>query len=82
MGHISHDLYLEFPTERDLLYRLKLADGHFQALSERYRVANEEIHRLQTGFDPATQERLEMLKKQRLALLDEITEAIAEARGE
>lgn len=79
MSHTPHDLHAEFPEHGDVLHQLKLEDRHFQALSERYHELNREIHRVETGVEAGSDDRLEELKKQRLAMLDEVQEMISKA---
>ena len=80
MSHILHDLHSEFPADTETLHRLKLESRHFQTLSERYHEVNKEIHRIESGVEPASDERLEALKKERLKLLDDIAVMIGQAK--
>ena len=80
MSHVAHDLHSEFPADAAALHTLKLADAHFRTLSDRYEEVNKEIHRIEAGVEPAADERLEDLKKQRLALVDEISGMIAKTK--
>ena len=80
MSHTLHELADEFPQDHAVLHRLKLENAHFVTLSERYRDVNGQIHRIETEVEPASDEHAESLKKQRLALLDEIGGIVAEAR--
>jgi uncharacterized protein len=73
MSHVPHDLAEEFPDATDILHRLKTSDTHFAGLAERY-------HRHDTGVEPASDEHVEGLKRQRLTLLDEISGAISKAK--
>ncbi len=77
MSHTPHELHEEFPEAVDKLHALKLSDHHFARLSERYHEINREIHRIETNVEPASDETLEDLKKQRLHLKDEIAAMIA-----
>jgi len=45
-------------------------------LAERYHVLNREIHRIDSGIEPASEDRTEELKKERLSLLDTIQLAL------
>lgn len=80
MTHVPHDLHAEFPEDGEILHRLKLNDAHFQKLSEAHEEVNHAIHRIEAGIDAASDVRLEDLKKQRLALLDDVAGLIARAR--
>lgn len=82
MSDQDHDLASEFPADRDALRRLKLDNHHFQALSLRYHGLLKDIHRIENGMEAASDQRLEEMKKERLALLDEIAGMIAATRQE
>jgi uncharacterized protein YdcH (DUF465 family) len=81
MSHVAHDLHSQFPADAAALHTLKLGNAHFRTLSDRYDAVNKDIHRIETGVEPAADERLEGLKKQRLALVDDIAALIAEAKS-
>jgi len=72
MSHTPHELHGEFPDDAALIHRLKLSDNHFAKLADRYHHVNREIHRIESEVEAASDERAEHLKKQRLAMLDEI----------
>ena len=80
MTHVPHELHEEFPEDAAILHELKLSDSHFQKLSEAYHEVNRVIHRAETNLEPTSDVRLEELKKQRLALLDDISAIVAGAR--
>lgn len=77
MTHLSQDLHNAFPDDAETLRRLKADDAHFQALSARFDDLDEEARRIEAGLEPASDARLEDIKKRRLALLDEIAGVIA-----
>lgn len=77
MTHVLHDLHAEFPGQAELLHRLKLSDARYQKVADRYHEVNREIHRIETDIAPASDQHLEDLKKQRLALLDEVAAMLA-----
>lgn len=79
MSHTPHDLHAEFPQHADLLHDLKLKDAHFQRIAERYHEVNREIHRIEVEVEAASDFRLEDLKKQRLVMLDEVSEMLGKA---
>ena len=80
MSHVPHELHAEFPQDEELLHRLKTDDAHFQTLAERYHVLNRQVHRSETDLEPTSDVHLEELKKQRLALLDQISGILENAR--
>lgn len=79
MSHVPHELHSEFPQHADLLHRLKTSDAHFQRVAEHYHEVNREIHRIEAEIEAASDARLEDLKKQRLAMLDEVAGMISRA---
>ncbi|WP_081853441.1 YdcH family protein [Erythrobacter longus] len=62
----------EFPHDAGTLTRLKLTDNHFCSLSERYHALNRSIHRIEAQVETTSDAYVTQLKKQRLALLDDI----------
>ena len=72
-----HDL---FPDDGEILHALKLDDAHFRTLSDQHNLLAKQIYRIETDIEPASDEHLEELKKQRLALLDEVAAMIAKQR--
>lgn len=81
MSHVPHELHDEFPQASALIHQLKLSDPRFARQSDRYHAINREIHRVECGIGPASDRHLEELKKQRLALLDEIAPLLAKAEA-
>lgn len=77
--HTPHELHEEFPHDTRILHMLKLADAHFCNLAGRYHALNRAIHRIEVEVESASDMYLAHLKKQRLALLDEIAVMIEEA---
>ncbi len=71
-AHTPHQLSDEFPHDKNALHHLKLGNAHFRSLSDRYAVLNRSIHRIEVEVDRASDAYLTRLRKQRLALLDEI----------
>jgi len=81
MSHVSHDLHAEFPADSDILHELKISDGHFRTVSDRYHEINKKIHRIESEVEAASDERSEDLKKQRLLILDEVAAMISKAKA-
>lgn len=79
MSHTPHELRDEFPDAVDILHQLKTGNAHFTTLADRYHDVNREIHRIESEVDAASDDRMDALKKQRLALLDEISEMVSKA---
>ncbi len=72
MSHVPHELAEEFPEYKDRLHDLKVSDAHFARLADRYHELNREIHRIEAAGVNVGDDTFENLKKQRLALKDEI----------
>ncbi|MCB2089699.1 MAG: DUF465 domain-containing protein [Sphingomonadaceae bacterium] len=77
MSHTPHELADEFPQDHAILHDLKMNNAHFVTLAERYHDVNREIHRIESEVEAASDDRAEELKKQRLALVDEISQMIS-----
>ena len=72
MSHTPHELHAEFPDQAEKIHALKIGNAHFAKLSDQYHEVNREIHRIESGVAPTSDEVLEGLKKSRLHLVDEI----------
>lgn len=73
MSHLPQDLHDIFPAATDRLRTLKETDRHFRTLADRYAALDAEINRSENGTGPAMDDmQAEGLKKERLALLDQI----------
>ncbi|MCR9257826.1 MAG: DUF465 domain-containing protein [Alphaproteobacteria bacterium] len=72
MSHTPHDLAEEFPQHAARIQALKADNAHFTKLCDQHHRINREIHRGETNVEPMGDVHLEDLKKERLALLDEI----------
>lgn len=81
MSHVPHDLHEEFPQDVEVLHALKIGNQHFAGLAERYHEVNRAIHRIDSGVEAASDDHSEQLKRQRLAMLDEISGMIAKAKA-
>lgn len=68
----NHDLHAEFPEFHDKIHALKLSNGHFARLFDEYHKVNKHVHRIEVNAELATDRELEDLKKERLALKDEL----------
>jgi len=80
MTHVPHELHEEFPQAGEALHRLKVENAHFARLADEYHAVNREIHRIESEVEAASDERTEQLKRQRLALKDQIGEILRSAR--
>lgn len=73
MSHLPQDLHDIFPAAAERLRELKETDRHFRLLADRYAELDDQIRRSETGVAAAMDDsHVEDLKKERLALLDQI----------
>ena len=79
VSHTPHELPAEFPDKVAAISRLKQTDAHFARLADRYHEVNREIHRIDSQVAPAADEVTETLKKERLALIDQIAALLSKA---
>ena len=68
----SHSLVAEFPELKERIHQMKMAGGHFLRLFEEYDAVEHAVHRIESGAEAASDDRLEQLKKQRIRLKDEL----------
>lgn len=66
----KHDLLHDLPEHRDRIHALKLGNAHFAKLFAAYHDTDHAVHRIETGAEAASDERLEGLKRERLHLKD------------
>ena len=78
MSNTPHILADEFPSQLDQIHALKASDTRFAKLLLNYDQVNDEIHLAETNVAPVTQEHETELRKQRLALKDDIAQALAQ----
>ena len=74
-----HPLVTEFPEFHDQLHELKMKDNYFAHLMEKYEEIDKHVYRIEDGTEPTSDEYVEGLKKQRLALKDEIFQMLNKA---
>ena len=61
-----------FPEYRDLITQLKTTDAHFTRLFEEHNAVDQQILNMESRIEPATSEEIEVLKKEKLQLKDQI----------
>lgn len=81
MSDQGHDLADLFPEDAEVLHRLKLESAHFRRLADEHHALTKQIEQIEEDIAPGSDERLEELKKERLAALDAIAALIAEAKS-
>lgn len=78
MSHTPHELAEVFPDQADTIHRLKAENAHFAKLADEHHEVNRAIHRIETEVEPTSDAHAEELKKQRLALQDQIAAMLRE----
>ena len=81
LEHLDHALEQEFAGHAETIHRLKVSDPHFKALLELNHSIWREIHNIENGVTPASDDYLTSLRKQRLAILDDIAKLVGEAEA-
>ena len=61
-----------FPEYRDLISQLKTTDHHFMHLFDKHNTLDQKIQNLEARIEKATDIEIEVLKKEKLHLKDEI----------
>jgi hypothetical protein len=79
MNLLKHDIVTEFPQHKDKIHTLKTSNAHFAKLFESYDTLNHAIAKIEMGGGAAiTDEALEVEKKKRLKLKDEIVHMLVQ----
>ena len=61
-----------FPEFRDLISKLKTEDAHFARLFDKPNELDQKIKNFESGIEIATGSEIEVLKKEKLAIKDEL----------
>ena len=72
MSHTPHELAEEFPEFVEKMHELKSSNAHFARISDEYHEINRAVHRAETNVEPTDDFNMETMRKQRMALKDEI----------
>lgn len=76
MHHYFHHLADELPEYREDINRLLATESKFQELMTRYREVDHQIRLADENIEPKCDETVEMFKRQRLVLMDEMVHLI------
>jgi uncharacterized protein len=68
----KHDLHHEFPEFNEEIHDLKMNDAHFSRLFREYHELDHEVKRIEQGVENTSDDYLELKKKERLHLKDEL----------
>ena len=69
-----------FPEYRDLITELKTSDNHFVHLFDKHNALDQKIKNMEAHIDPATADDIEVLKKKKLLLKDQLYGTLQKAR--
>lgn len=72
MSHTPHELHEEFPEHVEKMAQLRQSDSHFNKLSEKYHTLNRAIHRAEADVEPTSDDHMQQMRKERMALKDQI----------
>lgn len=61
-----------FPEYRDLITQLKTTDHHFTRLFDEHNAVDQKIKNMESHIEAATPEEIEVLKKEKLHLKDQL----------
>ena len=61
-----------FPEYRDLISQLKTTDHHFMRLFDQHNALDQKVKNMESSVTPATHEEIEVLKKEKLLLKDQL----------
>ncbi len=61
-----------FPEYRELMTKLKASDRHFVHLFDKHNDLDQKIQSMEAHTEPSTHEEIEVLKKEKLLLKDQI----------
>ena len=72
MELLNHDLAHEFPEHLEKMHELKTSDAYFAKLFTQYDEGDHAIKKYELGAEVISDDALEVLKKERLRVKDEI----------
>lgn len=81
MHHYFHHLADELPEYREDINRLLATESKFQELMTRYREVDHQIRLADENIEPKCDETVEMFKRQRLVLMDEMVHLIRTSKA-
>ncbi|MEJ6389607.1 YdcH family protein [Gymnodinialimonas ulvae] len=79
MSHTPHELLDDFPDKADAIHALKQSDAHFAKLANAYHDLNRAVHRAETSVEPVSDQAEQQMRRERMALKDEIAAMLAKA---
>lgn len=61
-----------FPEYRELILQLQSTNGHFSSMFDKHNQLDKEIQKMESHAIPSTHEEIEILKKEKLLLKDQL----------
>ena len=71
-----HDLVHELPEHKERIHQLKMSDKYFVQLYDEYNELDQQILRMEEGYETPSDDVIEEMKKKRLFLKDQLVEMI------
>lgn len=68
-----------FPEYRDLITQLKTTDQHFTRLFTQHNAVDQQIQNMESRIEAGTPEEIELLKKEKLLLKDQLYTILKQA---
>jgi uncharacterized protein YdcH (DUF465 family) len=68
-----------FPEYRDLITQLKSSDRHFLNLFDKHNELDQKVKNMEARIEPATHDEIESLKKEKLAIKDQLYAVLKKA---
>lgn len=81
MHNLFHHLADELPEYREDIHRLSATDTKFQELMAKYREVDHQIRLADDNIEPKCDETVELYKRQRLSLMDDMVRLIRSAKS-
>ena len=72
MSHTPHELAEDFPDKAAQIAELRQSDAHFRKLTDHCHTISRAVHRAETDVEPTSDDHLVELRKERMALKDQI----------
>lgn len=74
-----YESFFMFPEYRDLITQLKTTDKHFLKLFDKHNELDQEIKNMESHVDHGTADEIEILKKEKLQIKDQIHDILKNA---
>ena len=70
-----------FPEYRDLITKLKTTDKHFLNMFDKHNALDQKIKNMESHVESGTPEEIEILKKEKLNLKDQLYAVLKKSQG-